>query len=280
MPRRADPIPRISTPLLALFRRYLRWYLPRHVHGVRLSRNGGAPPGLPPEEPLVVYANHPSWWDPLIFLYLSARFWPGRSHYGPIDAAAAERYGFFRRLGFFGVERGTRAGARTFLETSSAILDQPSSALWITPQGTFVDPRDRPVRLEPGLAALARRLGRGTFVPLALEMPFWEEKHPEVLVRFGEPFTVNARDASSNVRSEDLARRLEDAQDALAVEARERRPGDFETLLSGSAGPGGVYDLWRRLKARWRGERFDPEHGTVKSHRSHGSNGSHRETRV
>lgn len=259
-------MPRISAPLLALFQRYLGWYLPRHVHGVRLSPAGWASPSLAPDQPLVVYANHPSWWDPLIFLFLSNRFWPGRSHYGPIDATAAERYGFFRRLGFFAVERGSRAGARRFLETSSAILARPSTALWITPQGELVDPRERPVRLEPGLAALARRLERGTFLPLALELPFWDEKLPEVLVRFGEPVDLQGPEGPIlRSRGEEgrelLTRRLEETQDALARDVRAREEAAFDTLLTGSAGPGGVYDLWRRFKARWRGERFDPAHG-------------------
>lgn len=273
MPRRPEePVPQIWTPLLAGFQRYLRGYLARHVHAVRRSRTGSAPPRVSPEEPLVVYANHPSWWDPLIFLFLSDRFWPERSHYGPIDAEAARRYKFFRRLGFFGVEQGTRAGARTFLETSSAILERPSTALWITPQGDFTDPRNRPVRLEPGLVALARRLERGTFVPLALELPFWQEKLPEVLVRFGEPVSLRGPEAEA-LRSrgdegrELLARRLEDTQDALALEARARRETAFDTLLSGAAGPGGVYDLWRRAKAWIRRERFEPEHGSVQATR-------------
>ena len=34
----------------------------------------------------------------------------------------------------------------------------------------------------------------------------------------------------------------------------------FTTLIGGTAGVGGVYDRWRRLRARIRGEVFHPEH--------------------
>ena len=40
-----------------------------------------------------------------------------------------------------------------------------------------------------------------------------------------------------------------------------REPSRFEPLVSGDAGIGGVYDLWRRAKALVRGERFKPQHG-------------------
>ena len=59
--------------------------------------------------------------------------------------------------------------------------------LWITAEGSFTDARTRPVRLRPGLAHLARRVPGATIVPLALEYPFWDERTPEALCRFGTP---------------------------------------------------------------------------------------------
>jgi hypothetical protein len=39
-----------------------------------------------------------------------------------------------------------------------------------------------------------------------------------------------------------------------------RDPQRFEVLHGGQAGVGGLYDLWRRLRARLRGERFQAAH--------------------
>lgn len=265
-------LPRIDPRVLSLFQRYLRWYLPRHFHAVLLARDGME--GLQRIEgrPLVVYLNHPSWWDPLVCLLLADELFDDRRSFGPVDAGAVERYGLLRRLGLFGVERGTTAGARRFLEVSSQLLSVPGVALWVTPQGRFADPRERPVELEGGLGHLARRLARSgergasgcTFLPLAVEYPFWEESRPEVLLRFGQPATVEDLLAHGGSRqiTRELARRLEGSQDALAGLARQRRWSGFRVLLSGGAGVGGVYDLWRRLKAWLGGERFRPEHGT------------------
>lgn len=254
-------VPRISATALRWFRLYILWYLSRHFHAVRVSRNGLALASLE-GWPVVVCMNHPAWWDPLLALLLSWRCFPERSHYGPIEAAAVARYGFFQKLGFYGIEPGTARGAARFLRISRAILREPHRAIWITAQGRFVDPRQRPAGLQPGLGHLARHLERCAVVPLALEYPYWEERTPEGLARFGEPvFITNGRERTAEEWTALFAARLAETQDALAAEAIRRRPEEFEIQLRGLAGVGGIYDLWRAARAWARGQRFHAEHG-------------------
>ena len=253
-------LPPYSTRIHRWFARYLRGYFGRSFTGVRVSRDG-----LPPaasEGPLVFFSNHPSWWDPVFFMLLGWRFYPGMEGYGPMEAAALEKYGFFRRLGVFGVETGTLEGARQFLETATAVVERDNAALWVTAEGEFSDPRNRPVRLASGLAHLAARMRRGAFVPLALEYPFWNERHPEALARFGTPIRVAEQvDRGAGAWRRLLEARLEETMDALAAEASRREPAHFETVLDGDAGVGGAYDFWRRWKARLRGRTFVAFHG-------------------
>ncbi len=257
----AAPLPRVSPWWVRMAARYAERYAARGLHAVRQSRAGGVPDlGT---APAVIYLNHSSWWDPLVLLIVAQRNWPDRRHFAPIDAAALGRYRILESLGFFGIERGTVAGARRFSEKTRGILAEPQTVLWLTPQGRFADPRDRPTRLEPGLAWLAGCAApHVSFVPLALEYPFWEERTAECLLRFGpvlEREQIAAFDSAE--RGRHLAAELEATQDRLAEESRRRRAADFETLVQGAAGVGGVYDAWRRLMARVRGERFRPEHG-------------------
>ncbi len=60
--------------------------------------------------PLLVCVNHPSWWDPLIGLYLSQRFFKARRQYAPIAALGLAKYRFFERLGFFRDRSGQPRG--------------------------------------------------------------------------------------------------------------------------------------------------------------------------
>jgi hypothetical protein len=198
----------------------------------------------------------------MVAIVVAKRFFWDRRHYAPMDAAALDKYRFFRRLGFFGVKPGSTSGAMAFLRTGRAVLREPGGTLWLTPQGAFADVRARPVVLQPGMARLAARVPGCDLVPLAVEYAYWEERFPEALVRFGETVRIGV-DAAGDEEGLDrlLADRLEGAQDALAAEAMKRSPRDFETILGGKSGVGGVYDRWRALKARLRGEEFSRSHG-------------------
>ncbi len=258
---RDHTLPRVSRPLVSLFTAYARLYLRRHFHAVRLLRLYAPPADPGQHRPMVIYLNHPGWWDPMVCILAAKKFLPSRTGYGPIAAEALAKYGFFRRLGFFGVDR-SRRGAGDFLAIGAGVLDQPRSALWITAQGAFTDPRVRPAALEPGLAHLLRRRPDALVIPMAIEYPHWTERTPEALLAFGPP--VDAADAPSvpaTTITARLAGALEAAQNALAAAAIARDPAAFTTILRGSAGVGGVYDLYRRSLARLLGRDFTPEHG-------------------
>jgi len=255
-----EALRRYSPRAVHWFARWLCGFFRRNFDGVRVSL-GGQPP-VDGDHPYIVYANHPSWWDPVLFIYLSHALIPNREMFGPFDADALAKYPMFRRLGCYAVERSTRQGAADFLRTSRAILAAPNTVLWITVQGEFVDPRKRPLELQPGLAHLMRRMQSGIVVPLAVEYPFWNERRPEALVRFGRPLDVaDCSDKSVPELDALLTERLTGTLDDLALEAISRDPSRFHTLVLGRTGIGGVYDLYRRLKALLSGRKFDSAHG-------------------
>lgn len=259
--KRRNELP-AATPLLSRwFTSYSRRYLRRHFHSLRISLAG-----LPPRDcelPLVVFANHASWWDPLLWLALKSEFFPSRLAFSPIDAEALTQYKILRRLGFFGVERKTGRGAIHFLRTAEKTLRRPGNILALTPQGRFADARERPVRFEIGLGRLATHVEGAVFLPMASEFVFWEERLPEILVRFGEPIELAAPDERKDAESWTtlFEQKLEEVQDALAAESQRRDPNDFQTILRGHAGQGGIYDWYRAVKAKFRGETFVREHG-------------------
>lgn len=244
--------------LIWLFRRYAVRYVRRHFHAVRLSKTSAALPAA--DEPLLVVLNHPSWWDPMIGIVLSRAF-AGRDHFAAIDAVAVRRYGFFKRLGFVGVDTQSLRGAAEFVRTGAALLAHPRRAYWVTAQGRFTDVRTRPLALQSGVGHLAARVPNLVVLPVALEYTFWTERTPEALVRVGEPLRVADH---PGLTGKQWTARIEAALtanlDALNVETARRDPAAFATLLAGRSGVGGIYDQWRRFKAWVRGRKFDPSH--------------------
>lgn len=254
----AASLPGSAKRQLAWFTHYTRWYLQRNFHGLHLLRLSALDSleGLP----LLVCVNHPSWWDPLLGLFLSQRFFPHRRHAAPIAAEGLAKYKFFERLGFFGINPGTRQGAFRFLQIGEAVLGRSDGAFWVTPQGAFKDVR-LPIVLQPGVGYLARHLARFAMLPVALEYSFWNERYPEAFACFGSPvieYGWNRTPAHWNTL---FTRRLQETVDALSFRVALRDASVFEPLLAGNAGVGGVYDLWRASKAKLLGKSWQAEHG-------------------
>jgi 1-acyl-sn-glycerol-3-phosphate acyltransferase len=237
---------------------YLPRYLRKRVHAVRLARGSAS---VPESGPYLVAMNHPGWFDPLTAVWLTRRFPPAVEHFGAIDRDALTVYRFFRWLGMVGVDTKSVRGAAEFLRTATTLLAKPDRAFWITAQGAFADVRKRPLNLRSGVGHLAARMAGGWVLPVAVEYPFWAERTPEVLIRVGDPLPAGGG------TGRDWTRRVEESltatMDALAIDSLSRDEGRFETLLGGSAGAGGVFDLWRRAKSAVTGRRFVAGHAAA-----------------
>ncbi len=241
---------------------FLRSFLKRHFHSLAIDRQSRCEASLQTDLPLIVYGNHPSWWDPLVAHYLNRMLFSQRQFYAPIDADALDRYRVFAKLGFYGVRLNTISGAGKFLNQSLAIATAPNTALWITPEGRFADPRDHTATLMPGLAHLCTRMDDGWVLPLTLEYVFWQERLPECLALIGEPIRVAEHKLLSKTQwQECLTNRLRLAQDALSRLAIARSSEPFDNLLPGNRGAGFLYDSWRRLTAFSTRTKFRSAHG-------------------
>ncbi len=230
-----------SPARLIMFRWYLHAFAWLRFSAVRIARDGV--PDQHAGRPLVIYSNHPSWWDPAVYMIVGPKLLPGRLGFGPMDAAELGRWGFFRRLGVFGLTPDRR-GASQFLRVARQGLADPRAALWITAEGGFTDARTRPLRLRSGVAHLARCMPNLVFLPLALEYVFWNESRPEMLLRFGAPLAGGTGDIAFWATR--LTAALTDTMDALARDSASRDPARFRTLLPGATQTGMFFQKpWR-----------------------------------
>lgn len=257
--RSAEDMPTFSPRLFHLFNHYLRRYLARNFHAVRIMKDGYPPAAT--DRPLIVYTNHPAWWDAVVFMHVFHHFYPQRAIYAPMEASALERYKIFKRFGLFGIDKHTASGARKFLRISRHVLAQPNAMLGITAQGDFMDVRSRPVKLRQGLGHLVHKLDDAIIVPLAAEYAFWQERFAEVLLCFGEPIDLRTEPRQTpQAWTQRLESSLEQTMNSLAAAAIPRDVDQFDCLIEGNAGVGGIYDVGRRLKAWLYGRSFNAHH--------------------
>jgi 1-acyl-sn-glycerol-3-phosphate acyltransferase len=261
-PRSVDVTERYSPARAWFFALYFRRYFVRRMNALRVCGTHHARQAAAGAGPLILYTNHPSWWDAALYVVLPGLLFPGRRHYAPMDREMLEKYRFFARIGAYGVDLARPAGAAEFFRQSARILARGDSLLWISAQGRFSDPRERPVGLKAGVARLCEANPEATVVPVAFDYAFWTERGAEAFAAFGAPMRASdliALDRDARLRR--LEDRLTETLDGLAVDVVSRDPARFEALLEGRAGVGGVYELWKRASARFAGGRWSPEHG-------------------
>jgi len=163
----------------AVFQPYLRGLMRRSFHAVRLL---GQPPDLPRDAPVIVVANHGTWWDGF-FVYLLNKGVLHRRLYVMMLEEQLRRYHFFRRLGAFGISQGHPRGVHAALSYSADVLKDPCHCLCMFPQGTMHRLHDRPLGFMRGLATVLRLYGsEASVLPVAMACEFLGERRPEAFI--------------------------------------------------------------------------------------------------
>jgi len=235
-----------------------RWYAPHFVRRTFAAVRTSGHPWPADGAPVLAVTNHPSWYDPVVGTVLSFGL-PTDDQYAAIDAAEYAKNRVFRRIGFVPVELHSVRGAADFLRRAGAILVRPGGVLWVTAQGRFVDVRDRPLNLRPGVGHLAKQMAAGWVVPVAFEYPFWDGTKPEALARVGTPIAATEEPGRpTKAWTARIEAALTATQDALAVDARSRDPARFILLAGRGVTPSTFRDTGRRILAAMRGRPYVP----------------------
>ena len=258
-PAAEDPVALRSERAMAFFNVAFTHSFAGHFGALRVPHWGLSERA--PGRPLVILANHPSWWDAVMFMLLLRRYFIERPAFMPMDAAALRKYAFMRRLGVFGVEQDSARGAIRFLDTARHVLADPRHMLWMNAPGRFADVRERPVPLAPGVVRLAEIAPDALFVPLAFEYTHWTESRGEALAAFGPALDGQAlRAMDRDGRAATIRQALTATMDRLAADAISRDPARFQTAIAGGRGQGGLYGAWQYVKAVARGQRPQMAH--------------------
>lgn len=251
------PPPAPPTKWLWLFHGF-RWYAPRFVLRTFSAVRTSGHPWPADGAPVLIVTNHPSWYDPVVGTVLSFDL-PTDDQWVAIDAEQFDKNWVFRRIGFVPVVLHSVRGAAEFLRRAGAILARPGGVLWVSAQGRFVDVRDRPLGLRPGVGHLAKNMTAGWVVPVAFEYPFWDGAKPEALARVGTPIAASEEPGrTAKAWTARIEAALTATQDALAIDAQSRDPARFTLAAGRGVTPSTFRDTGRRILAAARGKPYSP----------------------
>lgn len=143
-------------------------------------------PNIARHKKLIVTPNHFSWWDGFFIDYLFKHFSKRKLHIMMLEEQL-RRYWFFKKLGAFSISpRSTKSIIET-AEYAKEILRDANNFVVYYPQGK-IEPFDAVrMNLQNGLKYfIPQNEPEAAILPIAFKIQFFEEKTPEIVVRFGD----------------------------------------------------------------------------------------------
>ena len=196
---------RFSRPAVAAFELFFRPWMRRRVHAVRIAF---AAPPPPTDRPLLLAANHVSWWDGFVLREVQRTLRPGAPMYTVMSSAELARFPYFRLMGVVGVDpasAGSVSRAVGFLR--ARLRERPESTVVFFPQGRVWPSHRRPLGFRRGVEVFARRLSAHV-LPVGI--------HAEPLNTVAPTFFVSVgKGMDGRVAAEELERRVEKEIDAV-----------------------------------------------------------------
>lgn len=196
---------RFSPTAVGAFELFFRPWMRRRVNAVRMAGLPG--PGLP-AGPLLLAANHVSWWDGFILREVQRVLRPRAPMYTVMAEAELRRFPYFRRLGVVGVEGASPLSvARALRLLKSRLRERPDAVVVFLPQGRIWPSHRRPLGFRRGVELFARHLST-IILPVGLHAEPLNTISPTFFVAAGEPLDGAWRVA-------ELERRVEAQLDAI-----------------------------------------------------------------
>ena len=194
------------SPLAAgAFELVFRPWMKSRLHALHVA---GLPRQLPADRPLILAANHVSWFDGFILREVQRMLRPAAPFHAVMSATELDRFPFFRRLGVVGMDPGSTASiAGALRELDRRARSHRDLVLVYFPQGRIWPAHRRPLGFARGVELFARRL-EAVALPIGLHLEPLNHVSPSCFVSVGEPLT-------EGVQADRLEREVELQLDAI-----------------------------------------------------------------
>ena len=186
-----------------------------------------------PDHPLIIVANHSSWWDAVMPILISL-YRLDHDAYGVMEERQLEQYGFFRKLGMFSVDRENPRSAYRSIEYGANLLRQTGRVLWLFPQGLILPNDKRPIHSYSGTAHLIRKTGACSIVPVAFRYELLHDERPTAFGRIGIPeYIPDTGKLDTEILNNEITERLTRTVDLLREDVLEERLESYEMIVRG-----------------------------------------------
>lgn len=171
-----------------VFLPYILRQFRKHFRGLYFL---GPMPEIDRALPLLITPNHSTWWDGFFVYILNRRLLKRKVHLMMLEDQLA-KYGFFSRIGAFGIEPGLPRKAYDALRYSAELLRDPANVLCIFPQGVLRHFAARPLQFQRGVGRILEICGGDVnLLPLGIRCELLIDQRPEAFFMADRIFRVN-----------------------------------------------------------------------------------------
>ncbi len=140
--------------------------------------------------PILIIANHISWWDGFWMLHLNDQRFKRKFHVVMLEEQLKSRM-FLNKAGAFSIRKGTR-DIITSLNYASSLMTDRQNLLLFFPQGEIQSLYQRPLHFEKGLLKLLTQLQQPVQIIFAANLiNYFSDPRPELAI-FLKEFTFDS----------------------------------------------------------------------------------------
>lgn len=164
----------------------------------------GLPPDIPPDRPVIAFANHVSNWDGFLMRELQKRLRPGWPVFNVMLEEELRRHPVLRLTGGIGMRPGSPGSVARAVRTVRALREKGGEfMLAYFPQGRIWPSFRRPLGFHPGVDLFVKAMAPATLLPVGLHLEPLGKLAPSVFLSVGRPLKVD-RPARMHRLLEDL----------------------------------------------------------------------------
>jgi 1-acyl-sn-glycerol-3-phosphate acyltransferase len=184
----------------------------RALH-LRATRFGGVWPEPIDGRPLVLVANHISWWDGFLLREIQRHVRPGRPFHTVVVEHLLDMHPMLRRLGGIPIRPESPSSVLGMLRTFARLRGRDANTVFsYFPQGRVWPSSRRPLALRRGIEAVGRILAPARIVPVSIHIEPVVHIRPTPFLWLGQP--VDAL-PDAPVATELVAERIEAGLDEI-----------------------------------------------------------------
>lgn len=181
--------------------------------------------------PTIIYSNHSSWWDGLVFFQISQK--SNLDLYVMMEEKQLKDLQLFRRLGAFSIIREDPKSVIKSINYSVRILrEKPNKSLLIFPQGKILPNDLRPIKFFNGISKIIEKIGNCQIFSTSIRYEFLGNYKPDIFVRIEKIDTFIVKNIkTSKVLTDELANKMTSNLDKLKSHIEDNKLENYQNII-------------------------------------------------